>query len=106
MSVDDFAPGLSFFFAATTNLFEEVAKFRAARRLYARIMKERFGAKKLESMKLKFHVQTSGAALTAQQPEVNIIRTTIQALARYSVVLSHSMLMPMTRHWHCLRRSP
>ncbi|MGC9152573.1 MAG: acyl-CoA mutase large subunit family protein [Vulcanisaeta sp.] len=81
MNVDDFAPGLSFFFAATTNLFEEIAKFRAARRLYAKIMKERFGAKKLESMKMKFHVQTSGAALTAQQPEVNLIRTTIQALA-------------------------
>lgn len=81
MNVDDFAPGLSFFFAATTNLFEEVAKFRAARRLYARIMRERFGARKAESMRLKFHVQTSGATLTAQQPEVNIIRTTIQALA-------------------------
>ncbi len=81
MNVDDFASGLSFFFAATTNLFEEVAKFRAARRLYARIMRERFGANKSESMKMKFHVQTSGAALTAQQPEVNIIRTTIQALA-------------------------
>ncbi len=63
MNVDDFAPGLSFFFAATTNLFEEVAKFRAARRLYARIMKERFGAKKPESMKLKFHVQTSGGRI-------------------------------------------
>ncbi|MFP3216913.1 MAG: methylmalonyl-CoA mutase family protein, partial [Vulcanisaeta sp.] len=81
LDVDDFAPSYSFFFAATTNLFEEVAKFRAARRLYARIMRERFGAKKPESMRMKFHVQTSGAALTAQQPEVNIIRTTIQALA-------------------------
>ncbi|WP_069807324.1 acyl-CoA mutase large subunit family protein [Vulcanisaeta thermophila] len=81
MNVDEFAPGLSFFFAATTNLFEEVAKFRAARRLYARIMRERFNARKPESMRMKFHVQTSGAALTAQQPEVNIIRTTIQALA-------------------------
>ncbi len=81
INVDDFAPSLSFFFTATTNLFEEVAKFRAARRLYARIMRERFGAKKPESMKMKFHVQTSGAALTAQQPEVNIIRTTLQALA-------------------------
>ncbi|MGC8949557.1 MAG: methylmalonyl-CoA mutase family protein, partial [Thermoprotei archaeon] len=76
-----FAPRLSFFFAAGTDLFEEVAKFRAARRMWAKIMKEQFNAKKKESMRLRFHTQTSGASLTAQQPEVNIIRTTIQALA-------------------------
>ncbi|MCY0859093.1 MAG: methylmalonyl-CoA mutase family protein [Sulfolobaceae archaeon] len=79
--VDDFAGQLSFFFAAYTNIFEEVAKFRAARRMWAKIMKERFNAKKPESMMLKFHTQTGGAELTAQQPEINIIRTTLQALA-------------------------
>ncbi len=81
LAVDEFAPRLSFFFAAYTNLLEEVAKFRAARRLWARIMKERFGAQDPRSMMLRFHTQTGGATLTAQQPENNIIRTTIQALA-------------------------
>jgi methylmalonyl-CoA mutase N-terminal domain/subunit len=81
ISVDEFAPKLSFFFAGYTNLFEEVAKFRAARRMWAKIMKEWFGAKKPESMMLRFHTQTGGAELTAQQPEINIIRTTLQALA-------------------------
>jgi len=79
--VDSFAPRLSFFFSARTNLFEQVAKFRAARRMWAEIMKERFGAKDPRSMMLRFHTQTAGVTLTAQQPEVNIIRTTIQALA-------------------------
>ena len=79
--VDDFAPKLSFFFAAYTNIFEEVAKFRAARRMWAKIMKDWFNAKKPESMMLRFHTQTGGAELTAQQPEINIIRTTLQALA-------------------------
>ncbi|MEM0505038.1 MAG: methylmalonyl-CoA mutase family protein [Sulfolobales archaeon] len=81
MDVDSFAPRLSFFFASRTNLFEQVAKFRAARRMWARIMKERFNAKDQRSMMLRFHTQTAGVTLTAQQPEVNIIRTTIQALA-------------------------
>jgi methylmalonyl-CoA mutase N-terminal domain/subunit len=81
LQVDEFAPRLSFFFAAYTNLLEEVAKFRAARRMWARIMRERFGAKDPRSMMLRFHTQTGGATLTAQQPENNIIRTTIQALA-------------------------
>jgi methylmalonyl-CoA mutase N-terminal domain/subunit len=81
MPVDSFAPRLSFFFSARTNLFEQVAKFRAARRMWAKIMKERFGAKDPRSMMLRFHTQTAGVTLTAQQPEVNIIRTTIQALA-------------------------
>ncbi|AGE70867.1 acyl-CoA mutase large subunit family protein [Sulfolobus acidocaldarius] len=81
ISVDDFAPKLSFFFAAYTNIFEEIAKFRAARRMWAKIMKEMFNAKKPESMMLRFHTQTGGAELTAQQPEINIIRTTLQALA-------------------------
>jgi len=81
VEVDTFAPTLSFFFAAYMNSFEEVAKFRAARRVWAKIMKDWFGAKKVESMSMKFHTQTGGAELTAQQPEVNIVRTTIQALA-------------------------
>jgi methylmalonyl-CoA mutase N-terminal domain/subunit len=79
--VDTFAPRLSFFFAARTNLFEQVAKFRAARRMWARIMRDMFGAKDPRSMMLRFHTQTAGVLLTAQQPVVNIIRTTIQALA-------------------------
>ncbi|BCU69524.1 acyl-CoA mutase large subunit family protein [Stygiolobus caldivivus] len=79
--VDDFASKLSFFFAGYTNIFEEVAKFRAARRMWAKIMKDWFNAKKPDSMMLRFHTQTGGAELTAQQPEINIIRTTLQALA-------------------------
>ncbi len=81
LKVDDFAPRLSFFFASHNNLFEEIAKFRAARRLWARIMKERFKAKNPRSMWMRMHIQTSGCTLTAQQPLNNIIRTTIQALA-------------------------
>lgn len=81
LKVDDFAPRLSFFFAAHNNLLEEVAKFRAARRLWARIMRERFGAQNEKSWQLRFHTQTAGSTLTAQQPQVNIARVTIQALA-------------------------
>ncbi len=81
LKVDDFAPRLSFFFNSHNNLLEEVAKFRAARRLWARIMKDRFGAKDPRSLMLRFHTQTAGSTLTAQQPEVNVVRTTIQALA-------------------------
>src|SRR4051794_5067349 len=81
LDVDKFGPRLSFFFNAHNNLLEEVAKYRAARRLWARIMKERFGAKDPRSMMLRFHTQTAGSTLTAQQPEVNVVRTTIQALA-------------------------
>jgi methylmalonyl-CoA mutase N-terminal domain/subunit len=81
LEVDDFAPRLSFFFNSHNNLLEEVAKFRAARRLWARIMKERFGARDPKSMMLRFHTQTAGSTLTAQQPEVNVVRTTVQALA-------------------------
>lgn len=81
MDIDDFADRLSFFFNAHNNLFEEVAKFRAARRLWANIMKNRFGAKKERSMKLRFHTQTGGSTLTAQQPDNNIVRVTIQTLA-------------------------
>jgi methylmalonyl-CoA mutase N-terminal domain/subunit len=81
LDVDAFAGRLSFFFISHNNLFEEVAKFRAARRLWANIMRERFGAKDPRSWMLRFHVQTSGSTLTAQQPDNNVIRTTIQALA-------------------------
>ena len=81
LAVDDFGPRLSFFFVAQNNLFEEVAKFRAARRMWARIMKERFGAKDPRSMMLRFHTQTAGVSLTAQQPDNNLIRCTVQALA-------------------------
>ena len=81
LNVDDFAPRLSFFFNSHNNLLEEIAKFRAARRLWARIMRDRFNAKNPKSLMLRFHTQTAGSTLTAQQPEVNVVRTTIQALA-------------------------
>src|SRR5579883_2456273 len=81
LAVDDFAPRLSFFWNAHNNLFEEVAKFRASRRMWARIMKERFGAKDQKSMKMRFHTQTGGSTLTAQQPDNNVVRVTVQALA-------------------------
>lgn len=81
LEVDEFAPRLSFFFSSDRDFLEEVAKFRAARRMYARIMKERFGARDPRSMKLRFHAQTAGSSLTAQQPRVNVIRTAYQALA-------------------------
>ncbi len=81
LDVDRFAPRLSFFFNAHADLLEEVAKFRAARRLWARIMKERFGAKDPKSLMLRFHTQTAGSMLTAQQPDNNIVRVTLQALA-------------------------
>lgn len=81
LDVDEFGPRLSFFFNAHNDVLEEVAKFRAARRLWARIMKERFGAKNPRSMMLRFHTQTAGCTLTAQQPHVNIIRVALQSLA-------------------------
>src|SRR5437867_3946919 len=81
LEVDEFAPRISFFFNAHNNLLEEIAKFRAARRLWARIMRERFKARDPRSLMLRFHTQTAGSSLTAQQPEVNVVRTTIQALA-------------------------
>jgi methylmalonyl-CoA mutase N-terminal domain/subunit len=81
LNVDQFASRLSFFFNGHNNFFEEVAKFRAARRMWARIMRERFGAKDDKSWRLRFHTQTAGSTLTAQQPENNIVRVTIQALA-------------------------
>jgi methylmalonyl-CoA mutase N-terminal domain/subunit len=81
LSVDDFAPQISFFFNAHNNFLEEVAKFRAARRLWARIMRERFKAQKPSSWQLRFHTQTAGSTLTAQQPENNVVRVALQALS-------------------------
>jgi methylmalonyl-CoA mutase N-terminal domain/subunit len=81
LAVDDFAPRLSFFFNAHLDFFEEIAKYRAARRIWARWMQERYGATAAKSLQLRFHTQTAGVSLTAQQPEVNIVRTAIEALA-------------------------
>ncbi|OIV37175.1 methylmalonyl-CoA mutase [Mangrovactinospora gilvigrisea] len=80
MAVDDFAPRLSFFFVARSTLLEEVAKFRAARRIWARVMREEFGARDPKSLMLRFHTQTAGVQLTAQQPELNLVRVAVQAL--------------------------
>jgi methylmalonyl-CoA mutase N-terminal domain/subunit len=81
LNVDDFAPRLSFFFNSHNNFFEEICKYRAARRIWAKKMKNKYGAKKPESMRLRFHTQTAGVSLTAQEPENNIVRVTLQALA-------------------------
>jgi methylmalonyl-CoA mutase N-terminal domain/subunit len=81
LGVDDFAPRLSFFFVARTTLLEEIAKFRAARRIWAHVMRDEFGAKNPKSQMLRFHTQTAGVQLTAQQPEVNLVRVAIQGLA-------------------------
>ena len=81
LNVDDFAPRLSFFFVAQADFFEEVAKFRALRRVYATMMRDRFGAKKPESMRLRFHAQTAAATLTRAQPVNNVVRTALQALS-------------------------
>jgi methylmalonyl-CoA mutase N-terminal domain/subunit len=81
LTVDEFAPQLAFFFNAHSNFLEEIAKFRAARRLWARVMREQFGAQNPDSWRLRFHTQTAGSTLTAQQPENNVVRVTLQALA-------------------------
>ncbi|MBI3970685.1 MAG: methylmalonyl-CoA mutase [Chloroflexi bacterium] len=81
LEIDAFAPRLSFFFACHNNLFEEIAKFRAARRIWARLARDRFGAKDPNSWKLRFHTQTAGSTLAAQQPQNNVVRVTLQALA-------------------------
>ena len=81
LDVDDFAPRLSFFFNSHNDFFEEIAKFRAARRIWSRVMRDEFGAKKERSLWLRFHTQTAGCSCTAQQPELNVVRTTVQALA-------------------------
>jgi methylmalonyl-CoA mutase N-terminal domain/subunit len=81
LAVDSFAPRLSFFFNSHNDFLEEIAKFRAARRIYANLMRDRFGARDARSLMLRFHVQTAGSTLTAQQPDVNIVRTALQAMA-------------------------
>src|SRR5204863_9159582 len=81
LAVDSFAPRLSFFFNSHSDFLEEIAKFRAARRIYAKLMRDRFGARDPRSTMLRFHVQTAGSTLTAQQPDVNLVRTSIEALA-------------------------
>src|SRR5580700_6732459 len=93
LSVDDFAPQLSFFFNAHSDLLEEIAKYRAARRLWAKIMRDRFAARDERSLLLRFHAQTAGSSLTAQQPENNIVRVAIQALAAVlgRTILAHEL---------------
>src|SRR5262249_53240823 len=81
LDIDRFAQGLSFFFNAHIDFFEEIAKMRAARRIWARWLRDRYGAKDEQSLRLRFHTQTAGCSLTAQQPENNIVRTAIEALA-------------------------
>src|SRR5207244_7131505 len=81
MDVNVFAPGLSFFFNAHMDFFEEIAKYRAARRIWARWLRDRYGATDPNAMKLRFHAQTAGVSLTAQQPTNNVVRTAIEALA-------------------------
>src|SRR3978361_367951 len=81
LDVDDFAPRLSFFFNAHLDFFEEIAKYRAARRIWATLMRDKYGAKDPRSWLMRFHTQTAGVSLTAQQPEVNLVRTAIEALA-------------------------
>src|SRR5260370_35354610 len=81
LAVDSFAPRLSFFFNSHSDFLEEIAKFRAARRIYACLMRDRFGAQDPRSLPLRFHAQTAGSTLTAQQPDVSIVRTALQAMA-------------------------
>ena len=103
LAVDEFAPRLSFFFVARTTLLEEVAKFRAARRLWARIMRDEFAAADPRSQMLRFHTQTAGVQLTAQQPDVNVVRVTVQALA---AARSRCTPTPLTRPSPCRARTP
>ena len=103
LAVDDFAPRLSFFFVARTTLLEEVAKFRAARRIWARLMRDEFGAKDPKSLMLRFHTQTAGVQLTAQQPEVNLVRVAVQGArrgARRHPVAAHQLLRRGDRAAH------
>ena len=81
LDIDSFAPRISFFFNSHSDFFEEIAKYRAARRIWAKRLKNKYGAKNQKSMKLRFHTQTAGCSLTAQQPEINIARTSFQAMA-------------------------
>jgi methylmalonyl-CoA mutase N-terminal domain/subunit len=103
LDVDTFVPRISFFFNAHSDFFEEIAKYRAARRIWARVMRERFGAKDERSLKLRFHAQTAGVSLTAQQPMINVMRTALQALS--AVLGGTNSLTPTrwTRRWRCRR---
>jgi len=111
LDVDAFATRLSFFFNCHNNFLEEIAKFRAARRLWAKIMKERFKAKKPASCMLRFHTQTAGCTLTAQQPQNNVVRVAYQALAAVLggtqswEVLNLSTLTPLTKHFPCQQKT-
>ena len=94
LDVDEFAPRISFFFNAHSDFFEEIAKYRAARRIWARVMRDRFKAKNPRSWQLRFHTQTAGVSLTAQQPYNNVVRTALQALAagpRRHAVAAHQL---------------
>ncbi len=97
MTVDEFAPRLSFFFNAHMDFFEEIAKYRAARRIWAHWLRDRYGAADGRSLQLRFHTQTAGVSLTAQQPEVNLVRVAIEALAG---VLGGTQSL----HTDCVRR--
>jgi methylmalonyl-CoA mutase N-terminal domain/subunit len=101
LAVDAFAARVSFFFNAHNNLFEEVAKFRAARRMWARILKDEFGARDEKSLVLRFHAQTAGSMLTSQQPEGNVVRVTMQALAAVLGARSRCTRTRWTRRWAC-----
>jgi len=100
LKIDDFAPRLSFFFCCTIEFFEEVAKFRVARKVYAKIMKEKFGAKNPRSLQLKFHTQTSGESLTAQQPIITLYVLQSKQWLQLQVVLNHSIQILEMRHLH------
>ena len=105
LDVNSFGQRLSFFFNAHNNFLEEVAKFRAARRLWARIMKDRFGATNPRAQQLRFHTQTAGSTLTAQQPDNNIVRVAVQAMAAVWAARSRSTRTGATRRWRCRPRT-
>ena len=107
LAVDEFAPRLSFFFNAHIDFFEEVAKYRAARRIWARELRDRYRARDPRSWLMRFHAQTAGVSLTAQQPQVNIVRTAIEALAAVLGGRSRCIRTRSTRRWRCRpRRRP
>ena len=106
LGVDEFAPRLSFFFNAHIDFFEEIAKYRAARRIWATVLRDRYGAQDERSLLMRFHTQTAGVSLTWQQPLVNVARTAIEALAAVLGGTSRSTRIAMTRRWHCPPRTP
>ena len=106
LEVDEFGPRLSFFFNAHNDFFEEIGKFRAARKIWYRLMTERFGAKNPRSQWMRFHTQTAGVSLTAQQPKNNIARVAIQALAAVLGGTQSLHTDATTRPWRCRRKRP